>query len=91
MIFMAAPWASGAGRARSGVSPPSQADGDDEDQARDMEAKEHDHIQNKVGDIEDSPLERRGSLVEFAEHRVVQDLHHGALAVVDRDGPEGYA
>ena len=56
-----------------------------------MEAKEHDHIQNKVGDIEDSPLERRGSLVEFAEHRVVQDLHHGALAVVDRDGPEGYA
>jgi len=89
IIFMAAPWASGVGRARSGVPPPSQEDGDDKDQGRDMEADEHDYIQNKVDGIEDSPLERRRSLVVSAEHRFVQDVHHGAVALVDRDRPEG--
>ena len=71
MMFIAAPWASGAGRARSGVSPLSPEDGDDQDQGRDVEAEEHDHTQNKLDDIEGLPLERGRYLGESAEHHVV--------------------
>ena len=71
MMFIAAPWASGAGRARSGVSPPSAEDGDDQDQGRQVDADDHDHIQNKVDYIENLPLERGRYLGESAKHHVV--------------------